>query len=291
MNLKESEIPLFLQETYFIMIKVNGFSILDIGDNLYHNEEHRFYSAFVDSEIKDTYVWQLVMKYADIICKNENRNILIKASKLSVDGYSAISFFVENISQEEEILIKELYSTETEEGFCIASFKDTPFLITIKGDVISGNEIIDKVLSERIEEDKFSLKGMKLSTMFFHGLVEYAITTELFLRPMREHMKGDRVQVKDQKTYLLLDKENMLVKIGRSANVMERIKQLSISNENLILIAYCKRGELETVLHHLYKQNKKSREWYELTMQDIEWTIKEFKMTVSHKKWKNFFKK
>lgn len=93
------------------MIKVNGISILDIGDNLYHNEEHGFYSTFVDGEIKDTYVWQLVMKYADIICENENRNILIRTSRSIFDGYSAISFFVKNINQKAETLIKEFKMT------------------------------------------------------------------------------------------------------------------------------------------------------------------------------------
>lgn len=272
------------------MIKYNGLSIIEIGENLYYNEEHGFYSTLINGKIKDTHAWVLLMKYANIIYNNEKRDVLIRAINCSIDGDSMLSFYIETIDEEEALLIKELYPAETCNGFCIVCFKNTLFLVTRKGEVISGNDIINKVLSERAERESFSLKGMGFSALFFHGWVEYAITTELFLRPMRECMKGDRVQVKDQETYLLLDKISMLVKIGRSADIPQRIKQLSISNENLVLLAYSKRGEIETVLHHHYKEKKKSREWYALTTQDIDWIIKEFKMNVSHKKWKSFFK-
>lgn len=70
-----------------------------------------------------------------------------------------------------------------------------------------------------------------------------------------------------QKTYLATD--GNLYKIGRAADPSARIKSLLIANPKLALIHTIGR-DIEGYLHKKYRSKMVSREWFDLSKQDVE---------------------
>ena len=80
---------------------------------------------------------------------------------------------------------------------------------------------------------------------------------------------------KDDDLYLIYDKEANLLKIGRSANVESRLKQLQTANGHklVLLCVIKKRGNTEDCLHEKFSLHNTNGEWFKYS-EDI---INEFK--------------
>lgn len=149
--------------------------------------------------------------------------------------------------------------------------------------------MINKLIFSRSENDRLTMRGSCLSDLFFTGMVQTAISTEVFFRPSIEELRAKRVETEDQYTYLLLDKNSLLTKVGRTADIMKRMSEFSNSNTNLIWIAECKGGKYETEIHRKYKDKLVLKEWYKLTIEDIDNIIEKYRMRTTIAKWKKFF--
>lgn len=71
-----------------------------------------------------------------------------------------------------------------------------------------------------------------------------------------------------QNTYLIYDDQNGLYKIGKSNNVQNRVRALSISNQNLKL-KLIHLGDIELYLHKKFAKKRVFGEWFKLTDEDI----------------------
>ena len=71
-----------------------------------------------------------------------------------------------------------------------------------------------------------------------------------------------------QNTYLIYDDQNGLYKIGKSNDVQNRVKALSISNQNLKL-KLIHLGDIELSLHEKFAKKRVFGEWFKLTDEDI----------------------
>lgn len=85
-------------------------------------------------------------------------------------------------------------------------------------------------------------------------------------------------------TYVIFDSVTGLFKIGKTKNMRKRFSTLSTSNLNLhiVLQLYYVTEEL---LHTLFKDKRYKKEWFKLTIQDIE-DIKEieFEQKINERK-------
>lgn len=69
--------------------------------------------------------------------------------------------------------------------------------------------------------------------------------------------------------YLIFDSLSKLTKIGTTENLKSRISTLSTANLNLHLLYYTN-VNIEKLLHKIYKDKKVKKEWFQLTLQDVE---------------------
>lgn len=255
-----------------------------------YDQETRTYMLHALHGVNDISVWSAFLKYASIIRHNENRNVLINAFVESEKAPDRVFFSIKDIDSEIQSLLEELSISGIDKKFSIVRYKNDVFMITDSGDMFSGNEILDVFVYKRSIQEIKLFKGLGLPDFFLSGMVKFAVSESLFLRPWKEILRGERVTTSDQNTYLILDKGSLLTKIGRSADLYRRMFEFLNSNNSLVFVASCQGGHHETSLHKKYANKRKSREWFALTVEDIENIIEEYKMAVSAKKWKMFFK-
>lgn len=102
----------------------------------------------------------------------------------------------------------------------------------------------------------------KLSTRdFLQLLIDMCGGEENFLdswtqcKYLEEYAKANAKgkKKKEQSTYFILDKQKMIIKIGRSQSPTKRLQQLRTSNPHLILIGYIK-SDIELTLHQKFKK-------------------------------------
>lgn len=260
-----------------------------VDKSLFYNKKHRCYSMLIDSSANDVQIWTLLLKYTRVIREKEGEDVLVRATDSLCNGMCGVFFCVNSIGVEELSLIKELYPNETSNGFSVVGYKDNVVVITQNGNIISGSDMINKLIFGRSESDRFIMRGSCLSDLFFTGMVQSAISTEVFFRPAAEELRAKRVETEEQHTYLLLDKNSLLTKVGRTADIMRRMSEFSNSNTNLIWIAECKGGKYETEIHRKYKDKLVLKEWYKLTIEDIDNIIEKYRMKTTIAKWKKFF--
>lgn len=79
----------------------------------------------------------------------------------------------------------------------------------------------------------------------------------------------------DQLSYLMIDRSNGFVKIGKSANPRFREKTLQSEKPSIELLAICD-DDVELVLHRKYKHKRLRGEWFDLTHDELESIIEEF---------------
>lgn len=72
----------------------------------------------------------------------------------------------------------------------------------------------------------------------------------------------------NQHTYLAKDVESGLYKIGKSKDVFERIKNLSVGNPNIIFVVQCNR-DVENELHQKFEMKRYKGEWFNLSDKDV----------------------
>ena len=88
-------------------------------------------------------------------------------------------------------------------------------------------------------------------------------------------LSSARKEKKQSKTYILKDTSSKLYKIGRSSNVEERLKSLSVANPNLKIILVID-SNVEKQLHKHFKEKKVSSEWYSLNSSDIDYVKEQY---------------
>lgn len=260
-----------------------------LSNGLVYNPENKVYMIKLCANINDITVLNTILECTPIIQQHEKNNILVYSEIISIEDKHFIIFSTDSIENEPVLTLKELYPNETEQGFSLVKYKTNMLMVTSCGCIFTGNDILEKILSKRTIDDMKIGTGLNLAKLLFHGRIYFAVSAGAFFMPMRDLIKGDRVSCSDQSTYLVLDKNNLLTKIGRTSDISRRMSEFSNSNQNLILIAYCKEGKNETKLHKTYKHKRTAKEWYKLEPEDIVNIIKHYKMTVVANNWNLFF--
>jgi hypothetical protein len=70
-------------------------------------------------------------------------------------------------------------------------------------------------------------------------------------------------------TYLIFDKLSKLTKIGKTKDLKSRLSTLSTGNLNLEIVLFSK-GDFENECHVLFKDKKVDKEWFNLSLEDVE---------------------
>jgi hypothetical protein len=70
-------------------------------------------------------------------------------------------------------------------------------------------------------------------------------------------------------TYVIFDSLTGLFKIGKTSDMRKRFSTLSTSNLNLHIVLQLRHVE-ESLLHTLFKDKRVKKEWFKLTLKDIE---------------------
>lgn len=76
-------------------------------------------------------------------------------------------------------------------------------------------------------------------------------------------------------TYMALDIETLLIKIGRSTNIIGRQKQLRFKYPLISMLAY-KVGDIELELHKKFKSKRVFSEFFDLSIGDLKNIMKEY---------------
>jgi len=132
------------------------------------------------------------------------------------------------------------------------------------------------IMYERFEQ----LKGEKvfeISPRKFFDYYNYIIpieNTDLYLRiidedvPLNTSKEEKTNHVETKYTYLMIDKSNNAVKIGKSINPFNREKTLQ-SEKLSINLLYILNKDIETELHRKYKNKRIRGEWFKLSKNEL----------------------
>lgn len=88
-------------------------------------------------------------------------------------------------------------------------------------------------------------------------------------------LQNENSQRVEKKTYLMLDSNTSLTKIGRSKN--PRVREMTLQSEkpHISLFAICHK-DVEKKLHSLYDSQRVRGEWFDLSKTEVEHIIKEY---------------
>jgi hypothetical protein len=103
------------------------------------------------------------------------------------------------------------------------------------------------------------------------GIVEVSYIDRLqFYLSMFENRASDTIKEGVEFVYLMLNKRNGLIKIGKSINPSYREKTLHSEEPEIVLICYwVAPGTVEKELHQKYSTKRERGEWFKLTFSDL----------------------
>lgn len=98
---------------------------------------------------------------------------------------------------------------------------------------------------------------------------------QLFFHCLELHKKNEEKGLGGFKTYILSDSNVGIYKIGKSRDMKGRIKDLSIGNAYLNLVAYIDK-DIERELHKRLDNKRFQGEWFRLTKKEVNEIIEEY---------------
>ena len=127
-------------------------------------------------------------------------------------------------------------------------------------DLKKDNNFLNLLLDTRTE--KYN-EYIKITTSFINSLIQ---TNTL---------------ISGQKTYLMYDDMTQKFKIGKSYDPYKREKTLCSDRCSIYLVAYCD-YDIESVLHSMYSEYRGRGEWFNLSTNQVRWTIDYFGMKITN---------
>lgn len=103
----------------------------------------------------------------------------------------------------------------------------------------------------------------------------FLLATIIGLRYFKSQHAGCKNSVSSSKTYLMMDSNTGLVKIGRSVNPKARERTLQSEKPTISMIKVCEKL-VEKELHKKYAKKRVRGEWFKLSEDDIEYIVAEY---------------